>query len=124
MKTQSPNPDPSWEMLRKAWVSTSAATHPRLESTQRMQSLWAAEARRLWWVTLGDWMLALAMAGILSAMALQVTEGQADSFSDSRPWDVWPTRPGPIDDVRRSGGPPPTPQKRTGPCGPNGPDRR
>lgn len=75
MKIQSPNPDPSWEMLRKAWVNTSAATHPRLESTQRMRSLWAAEARRLRWVTLGDWMLALAMAGILSAMALGVTEG-------------------------------------------------
>jgi hypothetical protein len=74
MKNQSPNPDPSWEMLRKAWVSTSPVTHSRLESTQKMQDLWAAEARRLRWITLGDWMLALAMAGILSAMALQVTE--------------------------------------------------
>ncbi len=71
-----PNP-PSWDGLRQVWRRESPANKSLLQSSPRLRRLWASEARRRRWISLGSWALGLAMASILSFMALQVAEGGA-----------------------------------------------
>jgi hypothetical protein len=69
-----PNP-PSWDVLRQVWRSAPSATGALPQPSARIRRLWVTEARRLRWITFGNWALGLAMAGILSVMAVQVPEG-------------------------------------------------
>lgn len=73
------NPEPtdpllSWDPLREAWHRSPPSIADRPDPTRGLRRLWGAEARRLRWITLGDWCLALTMAGILSMMALRVAD--------------------------------------------------
>jgi len=74
MNSEPTDPRLSWDRLREAWHRSPPETSQRAESNQRLRRLWAAEARRMRWIALGDWLLALAMAGILSSVALRWTD--------------------------------------------------
>ncbi|MBM3850661.1 MAG: DUF2339 domain-containing protein [Verrucomicrobia bacterium] len=74
MNSEPIDPSLSWDRLREAWHRSPPETSQRAESNQRLRRLWAAEARRMRWIALGDWCLALAMAGILSTVALRLTD--------------------------------------------------
>jgi len=74
MNSEPTDPRLSWDRLREAWHRSPPETSQRAESNQRLRRLWAAEARRMRWIALGDWCLALAMAGILSTVALRSTD--------------------------------------------------